>query len=147
MIREAILSDIPQLHIIRNAVKENRLSNPDLITNSDYEEILMIRGKGWVYEMQGKIAGFAVIDTRESNIWALFVHPNFEKLGIGKELHDKMLRWYFSHHHQTLWLSTAPGTRAESFYRKAGWKETGTYGKGEIKFEMDSDKWIPVVSG
>ena len=147
MIREATLSDIPLLHEIRIAVKENQLSDPKLIKASDYEEFLTRRGKGWVYEMQGKIAGFAVVDITENNIWALFVHPDFEKLVIGRELHDKMLRWYFSHHHHTLWLSTAPATRAEHFYRKAGWKEKGTYGKGEIKFEMEPDNWIPVVSG
>ena len=147
MIREALLYDIPKLHLIRNAVNENKLSDPDLIKQSDYEDFITRRGKGWVYEMQGSIAGFAVVDLQENNVWALFVHPDFEKLGIGRELHDKMLRWYFSHHHQTLWLSTAPATRAESFYRKAGWKETGLYGKGEIRFEMYPDIWVPVVSG
>jgi hypothetical protein len=38
-------------------------------------------------------------------------------------------------------LGTAPGTRAEEFYRKAGWKETGTHGNGEIKFEMSYGNW------
>jgi hypothetical protein len=26
--------------------------------------------------------------------------------------------------------------------RKAGWKETGTHGRGEIKFEMTCDNWV-----
>ncbi|MDQ7961069.1 hypothetical protein [Flavobacterium lindanitolerans] len=42
---------------------------------------------------------------------------------------------------QTVWLSTSPDTRAEAFYRKCGWKETGLFGKGEIKFEMTAEKW------
>src|SRR6187549_2584507 len=146
-LREAQLSDIPQLQIIRNAVQENRLSDPGLIKDRDYEEFLTTRGKGWVYLMQDKVAGFAIVDVKEHNVWALFVDPEFEKIGIGRELHDKMLRWYFAHHSHALWLSTFPGTRAESFYRKAGWQESGIYGKGEIKFEMKPEQWIPVISG
>jgi tetratricopeptide (TPR) repeat protein len=65
----------------------------------------------------------------------------FEKKGIGRQLHDSMLEWYFTQTSTTVWLSTSPGTRAEQFYRKAGWTETGLYGKGELKFEMTFDIW------
>jgi hypothetical protein len=41
-----------------------------------------------------------------------------------------------------VWLSTSPGTRAEEFYRKAGWRENGIYGKREIKFEMTKQEWL-----
>src|SRR5947207_1888531 len=59
-----------------------------------------------------------------------------EHKGIGKRLHDLMLDWYFSQTKETVWLGTAPNTRAEIFYRKSGWKETGRRANGEIKFEM-----------
>ncbi|GAC1380075.1 MAG: hypothetical protein NVSMB45_02920 [Ginsengibacter sp.] len=39
------------------------------------------------------------------------------------------------------WLGTAPGTGAELFYRKAGWKKVGEHGKNEIKFEMTFETW------
>jgi hypothetical protein len=52
-----------------------------------------------------------------------------------------MMDWYFDQTGETCWLSTSPGTRAEGFYRRAGWEETGTYGKGEIKFEMTAVRW------
>ena len=71
----------------------------------------------------------------------MFVAPDFEKLGIGKKLHDEMLNWYFDQTDKTVWLGTAPKTRAEYFYRKAGWKEVGLHGKGEIKFEMTKNDW------
>lgn len=135
--REARLEDIDALHFIRNAVKENALSNPALISSKDYEEFLTERGKGWLCETENNIAGFAIVDLKEKNVWALFVHPDFEQRGIGKQLHTILLDWYFTQSKETLWLSTAPGTRAEIFYRKNGWKETGTYGKGEIRFEMN----------
>ena len=56
-------------------------------------------------------------------------------------LHDIMLNWYFSITTTTLWLGTSPHTRAEQFYRKAGWIENGVHGKNEIKFEMTAKLW------
>ena len=139
--RVAEIKDIPQIQVVRDLVKENRLSDPALVPDRDVEDYITSRGRGWVCEIKGQIVGFAIADLVDSNIWALFIHPGFEKLGIGKKLHDEMMNWYFSQTDKTVWLGTSPKTRAESFYRKAGWKETGTHGKGEIKFEMTKDEW------
>lgn len=139
--REATIKDIPQLQLIRNAVKENVLSNPALVQNKDYENYLTVRGKGWVCEKDGTIIGFAIADLKEENIWALFVHPDHEQQGIGKALHQLMLNWYFEQEKERVWLSTGAATRAEKFYRLQGWRETGIYGKGEVKFEMSRGEW------
>ena len=100
------------------------------------------RGKGWVCEIDHKIVGFAIVDLKENNIWALFLDPKFEKKGIGQRLHKTMLDWYFTQTKEKVWLGTAFNTRAEQFYRKAGWKEVGTHGTDEIKFEMTYADWI-----
>ena len=139
--REAKTNDIPQLHSIRISVHENKLSNPSLITPEDYEDFLNIRGKGWLCEVDNTIAGFAIVDFREHNIWALFVRPEFEGRGIGKKLQEILLDHYFRKNIQTLWLGTAPGTRAENFYCKSGWKEMGKRKNGEILFELSFDDW------
>jgi len=139
--REATLADIPQIQVVRNSVKENMLSNPALVTDNDVEEYIIQRGKGWVCEVNSVIAGFAIADLKENNIWALFIHPGYEKRGIGKQLHKLMLSWYFDQGKKIVWLGTSPNTQAEKFYRKAGWKETGMHGKGEIKFEMSVEEW------
>ncbi|UPZ35501.1 GNAT family N-acetyltransferase [Sphingobacterium sp. PCS056] len=144
MLREARVGDIPQIQIVRNAVKENTLSNPDLVTDQDCADFISQRGKGWICEMEHQIVGFSIVDLVDHNVWALFVHPDFDKRGIGKQLHDIMLDWYFNQTQQSVWLGTAPGTRAEAFYRRAGWKEIGLHGKGEIKFEMTFEKWKPL---
>lgn len=140
-LREALIADIPQISKIRLAVKENILSNPDLVPYEDYVEFMTQRGKGWVCEIDNKIVGFSIVDLKENNIWALFIDPDFEKKGIGRQLHDMMLDWYFDQTETTVWLSTAPKSRAESFYRKAGWTEVGMHGKNEIKFEMTFENW------
>lgn len=139
--REANKSDIKQMQVVRQAVKENKLSDPALVPDDDVAEYITNRGKGWVCVIHSEVAGFAIVDLIDNNIWALFVHPDYEGKGIGKKLHNVMLNWYFEQTKQTVWLGTEPGTRAEKFYRKQGWKEAGTHGKGEVKFEMHKSEW------
>ena len=91
--REAEIKDIPQIQIVRNAVKENQLSDPALVPDSDVEIYMNNRGNGWVCEIENRIAGFAIVDLVENNVWALFVHPDFEAQGIGKKLHEIMMDW------------------------------------------------------
>ena len=86
--------------------------------------------------MNDRIVGFAIVDVLKKNVWALFVHPDYEKKGIGRQLHDVMLNWYFTNGNDFLWLCTAPQTRAEAFYKKAGWHCVGLMENGELKFEM-----------
>ncbi|WP_162128072.1 GNAT family N-acetyltransferase [Flavobacterium phycosphaerae] len=139
--REAQPTDIKPIQLVRNAVTENALSNPDLVTDADCMEFMFERGKGWVCEMNHQIVGFAIADLKEHNIWALFVHPNHDKKGIGKVLHNLMLTWYFLQTKETVWLGTAPGTRAEEFYKRMGWQPAGWHGTKEVKFEMSYRQW------
>lgn len=141
LIREAEIADIQQIQIVRNAVKENTLSDPALVTDEDCAAYISIRGKGWVCEIDRQVVGFAIADLKDNNIWALFLDPKFEKKGIGRQLHKVMLDWYFTQTKATVWLSTAFNTRAEQFYKKAGWTAVGIHGKNEIKFEMTYHDW------
>ncbi|MEI2737290.1 MAG: GNAT family N-acetyltransferase [Chitinophagaceae bacterium] len=143
--REAQTADIPQIQIVRNAVTENTLSDPSLVPDADVKDYITRRGKGWVSETDAVIIGFSIISVIDKNVWALFVRPGYDRQGTGRRLHDVMMDWYFSYTSETAWLGTAPGTRAEGFYRKAGWIETGIYGKGEIRFEMTSARWADRV--
>jgi GNAT superfamily N-acetyltransferase len=113
--REATIKDIKQIQVVRNSVKENTLSNPNLVTDKDCEEFIAIRGKDWVCEIENKIVGFAIADLKENNIWALFIDPEFEKKGIGQKLHKIMMDWYFSQTKETIWFGTDFHTRAEKF--------------------------------
>lgn len=142
IIKEADNNDIPGMQHVRNSVKENALSNPALIKQEDYIAFTTERGKGWVCIIADQIVGFAIVDMKERNVWALFVLPGFEQKGIGRQLHETMLDWYFSQTHDTIWLSTSPGTRAEQFYRKAGWTDVGMYENREVKFEMPYEHWV-----
>ena len=147
IIREAIAADVSQMQTVRNAVKENKLSDPSVITDQAYIDFLSYNGKGWVAVIDDQITGFAFADIINNNIWALFVHPDHEGKGIGRSLHEVMLDWYFYQSKDFVWLGTAPNTRAETFYRRAGWIENGKHGKSEIKFEMTNTKWKQLRNG
>ncbi len=138
--RQATIKDIPQIQIVRNSVKENQLSNPNLIPDQFVEEFITKRGKGFVCEIDKKIVGFSIVDFVENNVWALFLLPEFEGKGIGKKLHQLMLDEYFSKTKETIWLSTEANSRAETFYKKQGWKNAGFLGN-EVKFEMSFEDW------
>jgi GNAT superfamily N-acetyltransferase len=139
--REATTSDIEEMHGVRMSVKENRLSNPSIVTEADYLKFLTVEGKGWVCESNNAILGLAIIDTKRNNIWGLFVHPEHEGKGIGKRLFNLLTDWHFNRKQESLWLGTAPNTRAAAFYRKSGWTETGMQQNGEIRFELTYGDW------
>ena len=90
---------------------------------------------------ENAVVGFAIVDVTDHNIWALFIQPEFEGQGIGRKLQVLMLDWYFLQTNETVWLGTAPNSRAENFYRKSGWTEVGRRPNGEIRFEMPYHTW------
>jgi GNAT superfamily N-acetyltransferase len=135
-LRVATSHDIPAMHEVRMSVRENVLSNPASIDAKDYRDMLERRGRGWVYELDGRVVGFAVGDHSARNIWALFVQPGFEGRGIGHALHDAMVAWLFEKGSEPIWLTTTPGTRAQRFYESAGWICSGHAQNGEVRFEM-----------
>jgi hypothetical protein len=53
--REAKIEDIRQIQIVRNSVKENTLSNPNLVTDKDCEDFLTIRGKVGFVKLTNKL--------------------------------------------------------------------------------------------
>jgi GNAT superfamily N-acetyltransferase len=119
---------------VRAAVRENRLVSVTL-TAEDYRRAIRAPGAGWVARVEGVLRGFAVGDSASGNVWALFVEPGHEGCGLGRALHDTLLAWLERHGPDTLWLTTEPDTRAERFYRTAGWRESGTTSSGELRFE------------
>ena len=117
MIRLAAEADIPRLTDIRNAVRENRLSDPSLVTPADYRWFIAQRSL-FVWQENDVLVGFSAADARDGSIWALFVDPLYEGRGVGRVLLEHacaiLERAGFPH----IWLTTAPGTRAARFYRR-----------------------------
>lgn len=116
-------------------MKENALSEPGRITESDYLAAMEELGRSWVIEVHGEIAAFAS-GYKSGNIWALFVHPDHEGQGHGTVLHSVVVSWLWSQGHSRIWLTTSPGTRAHQFYLSRGWELCGTVPGGEVRLVL-----------
>ena len=134
--REAVIADIPFLVEVRLSVTENILSDPTKITNDMYVDHLTLTGKGWVCEVGGRVIGFSVASSSDASIWALFVRPGHENLGIGKTLLDLAVNWLFAQGVEHVDLTTEPNTQAARFYERRGWVKCGTTETGEIRFRL-----------
>lgn len=137
LIREATLDDVAALERVRALVRENKLSTP--IPRERLIAALEERGRGWVADHEGKVVGFSFADDKETSIWALFLLPEWEGKGIGRALLGRAVEWLWSRGHLRIWLTTEPGTRAESFYKHLGWQRTGVTPSGEVRFELTRD--------
>ncbi len=121
VLRQACSADIPAMSAIRLSVRENVLSDPSRVTLQMYEDYLERDGRGWVAEVEGRVAAFCYADRHRASIWALFVDPQHEGLGLGKRLLGLAVSWLFELGHQRVTLGTTPGTRADRFYAAQGW--------------------------
>ena len=139
-IRCAVDGDIPQMHRVRMAVRENQLANPTSVQPHHYQAMLR-SGRGWVCECDERIVAFAIADLLRCSIWALFVEPGYEGRGIGRQLHDAMMEWLFAEGATRVSLTTDPDTRAEHFYRSAGWQYVGRQENGEARYETTTERW------
>lgn len=133
-VREAVEADIPAVMELRLAVRENRLFDPGQVTAEDCLAYVR-RGHMWVWDEDGAILGFSASTCETGWIWALFVRPDHEARGIGRALFAVACDALTGAGHGTLHLTTDPGTRAERFYRAAGWRAAGRTPDGELIFE------------
>ena len=99
---------------IRHAVRENRLSDPNVVTAADCAAFID-RAEIWVWVEDGMIQGFSAGDPRNGEIFALFADPAHEGRGIGRALIAMACATLRAAGHDAATLSTQPGTRAERF--------------------------------
>lgn len=145
MLRQAVASDISGIQRVRRSVRENRLLST-VIADAQVRDAIENTGRGWVVESDGEVVAFAVGNATNGNIWALFVHPDHERRGHGRLLHDTMVEWLRGQGLERLWLTTEPGTRAQRFYEKAGWELQGRTESGELRYER-STRVVPSRHG
>jgi ribosomal protein S18 acetylase RimI-like enzyme len=135
MIRKATRADRSRISEIRFAVRENRPSNPVLIEL--LVDWLFDNSTFWVWEEDGAIQGFSAADPRDGSICALFVHPSYERRGIGRALLPLACDVLKETGHATAVLTTEAGTRGERFYRTDGWTEVGRKEDSQIIFQKN----------
>ena len=133
LMRRATRDDVPRIMQIRAGVRENRLRDPSRVTVEDV--FWFVDNPGiFLWEEDSSVVGFSASDPRNGNIFALFVEERYERRGIGQALFECACKVLVDAGCSRMWLTTWPGTRAERFYRKAGWRVTGMH-NGNLVFE------------
>lgn len=135
--RRAKAGDIPAMSEIRLLVRENVLRDPAAITRQMYHDYLEALGRGWVAELDGRIVGFSYADRQDNSIWALFIHPDFEGMGMARVLLKRATDWLFAEGAGRVVLGTKAHTRADRFYAAQGWL------RGEIRNQVEVEFILP----
>ena len=125
----------------QNAVSQERLAEVGI--TADTWAAMMRSGSlpGHVCHHDGQLAGycFGARDTGEIVVLALL--PQFEGLGIGKTLLQRVMAELRAQGHERLFLgcSSDPASRSYGFYRYLGWTATGEtdkYGDDVLEFHF-----------
>lgn len=137
-IRQALTSDVEDIFIVRTSVRENHLSREDMrqmgITESVVTDMLEQNPCAWVAVDNGDIVGFSMILPDEGCLFAAFVLPGYENLGIGQTLVTTAEEELFKHH-DCIWLETAKHSRAVKFYKHLGWGNETDVDEVDVRLE------------
>jgi GNAT superfamily N-acetyltransferase len=127
--REIEPADIPALFEVRTSTDENGYTLGELqalgITEDSVLDKMQGSYKGWLCELEGRAAGFAMGDRATGELWVIAVRPEHIRRGVGSVLLKLVEEWLFSEGCRRLWLTTDvdTGLRAYSFYRNRGWDD------------------------
>ncbi len=127
MIREIVERDIPALFVVRPQTRENAMSLRELasigITQASTTTAIQGSHKGWLFEDENEVVGFAMGDCENAELTVMAMLPPYEGKGIGGQLLTKVEGWLESEGCQQIWLTTDinPKLRAYGFYLRHGW--------------------------
>ncbi|MCR9277440.1 MAG: GNAT family N-acetyltransferase [Pseudomonadaceae bacterium] len=95
------------------------------ITPDSIEAAIAGSHKGWLFEEDGEVAGFAMGDSERAELTVMAMLPAYEGRGIGGELLGNVEHWLKSQGCKKVWLTTDinPDLRAYGFYLSRGWED------------------------
>ena len=115
---------------------EQQLSEHDKSDKFDWKKPAPLNAALKQQPNEGRILGFSAADTRNGTIWALFIDPDHEGRSIGRALLARACDVLREAGHRAATLGTEPGSRADCFYREAGWTALHIDKRGEQVFRL-----------
>jgi len=100
----------------------------------------------WVAQDDEKIIGFCIAEKEEekNRIQAIYVLPEYQRNGIGKQLMEKALVW--CRNDRDIFVHVVRyNTKAIVFYKKIGFTETGKVGTFDSVATLSCGKTLPEV--
>jgi len=145
--RQALPEDAEQCIVLRGQTRENAFSREKLgelgITAQTWGEgIAEGAFSGHVACMDEKMVGYCFGDSESGEIVVLALLPDYERLGIGKQLLQLVVEDFEQQGFKKLFLSCAsdPGVRSYGFYRHLGWQPTEKHDEaGDEILELQLD--------
>ncbi|TXG00930.1 GNAT family N-acetyltransferase [Massilia arenae] len=137
-IRAALSTDVGAMFKVRTSVRENVLTAEELVELGITPEVISAEIErspcAWVATVDSEIVGFSMVDLDTACLFAAFVLPEYEGLGIGTGLINACESEIFKSH-SVAWLETAQSSRAAKLYRHLGWMNETEIGKGDVRME------------
>jgi GNAT superfamily N-acetyltransferase len=132
-LRPATRADLPRIYEVRHGTAENKLTNPDLVTE---EDVLWYLDHSifLVSEDETNIQGFTCVNHETGYVWALFVIDGAQGRGHGTALLDAAMARLRDAGHRQAYLHTGKGTKAEGFYGAKGWRRMGENTNDEVVY-------------
>ena len=128
LVTEATLDDVPALIDIHEKSFERGWNESEFesFIQDDQVESLVLRRSG--FRMKDQVVGFVLARTvvDESEILTIAVHPDYRKIGGGRELMDAVLRKLYGNRIAKLFLEVdASNVAALSLYKRLGFEKVG----------------------
>lgn len=140
LIRTATQDDVNTLFAIRTSVVQNHLSVEQMadlgITPQVLADSIRAAPCVWIAEVDGQPAGFSMVDLAGGEVFAMFVLPTHENLGLGRQLMAVAEAALFEHHERLFLITDGrDGIRANGFYQRLGWAVVGQVEGGDVRYE------------
>jgi len=140
VIRVATPDDIEAIFDIRTAVVQNHLSREQMaelgITPQVVADSMREAPCVWLAEVDGTAVAFSMVDLAGGEVFALFVLPSHENLGLGRHLMAVAEAALFERH-DTLFLITdgRDQVRANGFYQRLGWSVVDSVDGDDVRYQ------------
>ena len=140
LIRVATQDDIDTLFHIRTSVVQNHLSVEQMaelgITPQVLADSIRDAPCAWVAEADGRPVAFAMVNLAEGEVFAMFVLPTHENLGLGRQLMAVAEAALFEHHDKLFLITDGRDEiRANGFYQRLGWTLVGKAEDHDVRYE------------
>lgn len=142
LIRVATQDDVDTLFVIRTSVVQNHLSVEQMadlgITPQVLADSIRAAPCVWIAEVNDQPAAFAMVDLAEGEVFAMFVRPTFENLGLGRQLMAVAEAALFEHHDRLFLITDGRDEiRANGFYQRLGWSVVGPVDGDDVRYEKN----------
>lgn len=116
---------------LENPITEDALRSLGITAQSWAQDIRSEQTQGFIALSSGQMVGYCFGDFRTGEVLVLAVRPACEGRGIGRRLLALVVELLKRHGYTRLFLgcSPDPAVRSHGFYRRLGWRSTGSIDK------------------